>query len=73
MLPAVERWAVKKGWIHPLPAIKTALEQKTAGRLFQTDTDTLTKPNDVSDAAWKKFTDRATVDELYFDFTILDG
>ena len=73
MITAVNRWALEKAeWNHPLPAIKTALEQKTAGRLFQTDTDTLVKPPDVSAAAWKSFTDRATFEDLFFDYTIID-
>jgi beta-lactamase superfamily II metal-dependent hydrolase len=73
MITAVNRWALEKAeWNHPLPSIKTALEQKTAGRLFQTDTDTLTKPADVTAAAWKTFTDRATVDDHYFDYIVLD-
>ena len=73
MITAVRKWATEKAeWNHPLPSIKTALEQKTAGRLFQTDTDTLTKPPDVPAAAWKTFTDRATVDELFFDYVVLD-
>ena len=73
MITAVNKWALEKAeWNHPLPAIKTALEQKTAGRLFQTDTDTLTKPTEVSPAAWKTFTDRATIDDLFFDYTIFD-
>ena len=73
MITAVNTWALEKAeWNHPLPAIKTALEQKTAGRLFQTDTDTLTKPDDVSPTAWQAFLDRATVDELAFDYVIFD-
>jgi hypothetical protein len=73
MITAVNKWAVDVAeWIHPLPAIKTALEQKASGRVFQTDTDTLQKPPDVTTAAWKSFTDRATFDELYFDYVVLD-
>jgi hypothetical protein len=73
MITAVRRWAVEKAeWNHPLPAIKTALLAKTAGRVFQTDTDTIAKPPDVPAAAWKTFTDRAAFDDLYFDYTIFD-
>jgi hypothetical protein len=73
MITAVNRWAVEKAeWIHPLPAIKTALEQKAAGRVFQTDTDALAKPEGVTAAAWSVFTDRAIFDELYFDYIIFD-
>lgn len=73
MITAVNKWALEKAdWVHPLPAIKTALEQKASGRVFQTDTDALEKPADVTAAAWKSFTDRATFDDLYFDYTVLD-
>ena len=73
MITAVNRWALEKAeWNHPLPAIKTALEQKTSGRLFQTDTDTLTNLGELPPAAWQTFLDRATVDDLYFDYVVLD-
>jgi hypothetical protein len=73
MITAVNKWAVEKAeWIHPLPAIKTALEQKAAGRVFQTDTDALAKPEGVTAGAWQVFTDRAVFDELYFDYTVFD-
>ncbi len=73
MITAVNKWALEKAeWVHPLPAIKTALEAKAAGRVFQTDTDTPPKPPEVTAAAWKTFTDRAALDDLYFDYTIFD-
>ena len=73
MITAVNKWALEKAeWVHPLPAIKTALEAKASGRVFQTDTDTPPKPPDVTAAAWKTFTGRATFDDLYFDYTVFD-
>ena len=73
MITAVNKWALEKAeWVHPLPAIKTALEEKASGRVFQTDTDTLARPEDVTAAAWKTFTDRATFEELFFDYVVFD-
>ena len=73
MITAVNKWALEKAeWVHPLPAIKAALQEKASGRVFQTDTDTLAKPGDVTAAAWKTFTDRATFDDLYFDYFVFD-
>lgn len=73
MITAVNKWAVEVAeWIHPLPAIKAALERKASGRVFQTDTDTLERPPETTAAAWRSFTDRATFDELYFDYVVLD-
>ena len=77
MITAVEKWAFglkPKPWRHPLPSIKSALLEKTAGRLFQTDTGTVTKPAHISAADWKEFTDRMHVDPdgLYFEYDVID-
>ena len=75
MITAVNQWALKANdppWVHPLPSIKKALYQKTQGRLFQTDEDAPTKPDDVSAAEWKRFTDRTVADNMYFDWHLLD-
>ena len=75
MITAVNKWALEANdppWVHPLPSIKKALYEKTQGRLFQTDQDSLKKPNDVSAADWKRFTDRTVVDDMYFDWQVLD-
>jgi hypothetical protein len=77
MITAVRAWAeTQKGWDHPQKAIKDALLQKAAGRVFQTDTDLTTmdklaKPfvqNAQND--WDAFEKRRTVQDLYFDYTI---
>lgn len=74
MIPAVPAWAYRQQpvWAHPLPAIKSALEVKAAGRVFQTDTDHIPRPDGVSNAEWKAFTDSTTVTPLYFEFAIRD-
>lgn len=76
MITAVNKWAMTKNnppWRHPLPSIRKALEEKTAGRLFQTDEDQPKKPDSVSDAEWSKFTDRMVCDNDYFDYIVVDG
>ena len=75
MITAVNEWALNKmkpPWRHPLPSIKLALETKAQGRVFQTDTDEPTKPAGVSDAAWNGFLERTVLDELFFDYTVMD-
>jgi hypothetical protein len=74
MIPAVSQWAYRQQpvWAHPLPSIKRALVEKAAGRVFQTDTDALTRPEGVTDAEWKAFTDSTTITRLYFEFAIRD-
>jgi hypothetical protein len=76
MITAVRKWAeTQEGWDHPLKAIKDALLQKAAGRVFQTDTDAraMTKPAQASPADWRRFRSRTVGDRLYFDYTIPIG
>ncbi len=74
MINAVNAWALglRTPWVHPLPSIKEALVKKSDGRVFQIDTDQPEKPENVSATTWKKFLDKCTFDDLYFDYTILD-
>ena len=75
MITAVNEWALArkpKPWRHPLPSIKQALEEKAQGRVFQIDTDSLERPDDVSEADWQTFLGRSTFVTLYFDYDILD-
>lgn len=75
MITAVTEWAMTKNnppWRHPLPSIKEALEHKAQGRVFQTDVDQPRKPSGVSDADWQAFLAKASFDELYFDYVVLD-
>jgi beta-lactamase superfamily II metal-dependent hydrolase len=75
MITAVTEWALTKNnppWRHPLPSIKEALEQKTQGRVFQTDEAEPVQPANVPDAVWNEFLARVTVDELFVDYIILD-
>jgi len=77
MITAVNDWAMHvkpKPWVHPLPSIKAALVEKTAGRVFQIDTPTVAKPDRISDADWKDFTDRVHIDPggLFFDYEVHD-
>lgn len=75
MITAVNKWAMTKNdppWVHPLPSIKEALLKKARGRVFQTDENTPVKPASVSAGEWKKFTDRASFEALYFDWQVKD-
>ncbi|TIP29601.1 MAG: hypothetical protein E5X67_06045 [Mesorhizobium sp.] len=74
MITAVEAWAhhkPKPDWNHPLPAIKTALVEKTGGRVLQTDTSLAqAAPVGAGAAGWQSFLGRVTETPLYFDLTI---
>ena len=75
MITAVNKWAMTKNnppWRHPLPSIRQALDNKCNGRVLQTDEATPTKPDSVSEAEWKKFTDRCICDKMFFDLKIMD-
>lgn len=69
-------WALNKArWNHPLPSIKKALLKKAAGRVFQIDEDTPTKPDAVSQTDWDSFMhkDRVKCTNLYFEYTVNDS
>jgi beta-lactamase superfamily II metal-dependent hydrolase len=73
MITAVEAWAHQKpkpNWNHPLPAIKTALEEKAGGRVLQTDSTLPTSPVGTGAAGWQGFSARVTETPLYFDLAI---
>lgn len=74
MITAVRAWAMqpKPKWNHPLPAIKDALLGRCSGRVIQTDALEFAKPPSITEADWKKFTDRLDQKELYFDFQVHD-
>ncbi len=75
MITAVNEWAMTKNappWRHPLPSIKKALLEKAQGRVFQTDISQLERPAGVPEAAWEAFLSRASFDDLYFDYAVLD-
>jgi hypothetical protein len=75
MITAVPAWAYKQHppWRHPLPSIKTALLEKAAGRVFQTDTDTV-EPPAPADQDWRDFQSRVRIDPngLFFDYEVHD-
>ena len=75
MINAVNLWAIEQTppWHHPLESIKTALHQKSQGRVFQTDTPPQ-KPggSEVPAAVWKSFKELTVIDDLYFDYMIED-
>ena len=74
MITAVNEWAMTKNnppWRHPLKSIRDALDMKCQGRVFQTDRAP-EKPDDVSDSEWAEFQCRSTVDELFFEYVIVD-
>ena len=74
MITAVRAWAMQPTvkWDHPLKAIKDALIEKTAGRVFQTDTDfdKMKAPSGAGTTAWKAFQKRASGGALFFDLRI---
>jgi hypothetical protein len=74
MIPAVRDWAMQPsvGWDHPLPSIKSALVEKCAGRVFQTDTDfaAMKMLAGSSLRSWKDFQERASGGALFFDYCI---
>ncbi|OJV14794.1 MAG: hypothetical protein BGO21_19070 [Dyadobacter sp. 50-39] len=75
MITAVNKWALTKNnppWRHPLPSIRRALEEKTSGRIFQTDQAAFTRKATLPAPAWDAFLSRATVEEMYFDYVIHD-
>lgn len=75
MITAVNKWALTKNnppWRHPLPSILKALEEKTSGRIFQTDQTSFVKKVSLPQPAWDEFLSRSKVDELYFDYLIKD-
>jgi beta-lactamase superfamily II metal-dependent hydrolase len=72
MITAVRPWAeTQKGWDHPLKAIKDALLQKTAGRVFQTDTDVENLRPLGAKTDWDAFQTRIKGDRLFIDYTII--
>ncbi|TPG52293.1 hypothetical protein EAH89_18825 [Roseomonas nepalensis] len=75
MITAVPAWAYKQVpvWAHPLAAIKTALVDKTSGRVFQTDTDAPEKPESVSGEEWSEFMARVRCTLLYFECDFADS
>lgn len=75
MITAVNKWALTKNnppWRHPLPSIRKALDEKTSGRVFQTDQASFVKKPGLSQPVWKEFLSRSKVNELYFDYVIKD-
>jgi hypothetical protein len=77
MIPVDHAMAVKKRWGKmPLPELVDRIEEKTGGRVLRVDDQIATqddlakkKPKDADDAGWKQFTDRVTVDKLFFEMT----
>lgn len=75
MIPAVNAWALSvpnPPWVHPLPAIKRALEEKTGGKVLQLDTGVPEKPEAVEQEIWDDFLSRTEQHELYVDLRIED-
>lgn len=74
MITAVRKWAMKPSvkWDHPLKAIKEALHEQCAGRVFQTDTDfeAMAMAEGSTARNWEVFKARASGNDLYFDLVI---
>jgi len=77
MIPGDHAMAVKKRWVKmPLAELVDRLEEKTEGRVLRVDDQIETpddlaknKPKNVDEVEWKQFTDRVTVDKLFFELT----
>lgn len=71
VIPANTQWAKdKQGWTHPLPSIEEAVRAKAQGRLFRSDIDNVSKPDNVTNAEWANFERQEA--RLYFQYTVLD-
>ncbi len=71
MITAVRKWAeTQVGWDHPLKAIKDALLDKAAGRVFQTDTKVAAMRGRSTKDVWDGFKKNVRDDTLYVDFLI---
>jgi hypothetical protein len=78
MITAVNKWALAvkpKPWVHPLPSIRKTLMQKCAGRVFQTDTPEVTRPEEASALEWQEFEKRTNIDPsgLSFEYEVHDA
>lgn len=75
MIPANKEWAYGKSqvWKHPLKSIEEALIEKASGRVFRTDERKgPKKPKSVSKAVWDEFQDKASFEDLFFEYSVLD-
>jgi len=78
MIPVDHAMAVKKRWGRmPLPELMDRIKEKTLGRVLRVDDEVKMtadlaklKPNDVSPADWKQFTDRVEVTDLYYQISL---
>jgi hypothetical protein len=78
MIPVDHAMAVRKRWGRmPLPELTDRIKEKTHGRVLRVDdavkrTADLAKlkPDDVSSADWKQFTDRVQVTDLYYQISL---
>ena len=78
MIPVDHAMAVKKRWGRmPLPDLVDRIKEKTHGRVLRiddrvkaaADLDTL-KPKDGDAGEWKKFADRVSVTDLYYEIAL---
>jgi hypothetical protein len=74
-IPADERFArAVKGWEMPAPKLWKALGEKTKGRILRADPggDAIStqKPENISQAAWKRFRRAVTQDPLFVDYEL---
>ena len=77
MIPVDHEMALKKRWGRmPLPDLVDRLKAKTHGRVLKVDDAVKSpadlgtlKPDGVDAAAWKQFTDRVQVTELYYEIS----
>jgi beta-lactamase superfamily II metal-dependent hydrolase len=77
MIPVDHDMAVKKRWGKmPLPELVARIREKTEGRVLRVDDMVESekdlaklKPESISPVDWKRFTDRVTATELYFEIS----
>jgi hypothetical protein len=74
MVPLDKSTAIKKKWPMPWPKLRTALLASTKGCLLQVDDKTLPSsmptPIGTNTAAWKRFQDSVSGNEMFFEITI---
>jgi len=73
MIPVVQEMAKKKRWNMPFPALARRLEEKTAGRILQSDRDLTAGGAAGGDGAqWKAFCEQVSEGpgNLYFDYKV---
>ncbi|HEV8524464.1 MAG TPA: MBL fold metallo-hydrolase [Terriglobales bacterium] len=70
LIPVNKKMAKKKKWKMPFPPLLERLQEKTHGRILQLDDSLPTKPEGISQAAWKQFERSVSETPAHFTLTI---